>query len=476
MKAILKPSAIAVGVALATSGVANAVSFGEVWVGDQQDGKLYIFDQSELNNAGFDAQEDTIQLSTAGGTNSTRMHLIGFTNHTGLDPASHAILSYLQGQAEVWRTNGGTHAPTLEAVLDVSVVGQGANAKSSLHECANDASNTRMGCSSIGNKEVVFFDTDFSTGTYTRLGGFPLTGLTIHPNVGGKTLTAINTAIANGVLNGSPICGNYSTNGKLYYVVVSGGSPQGGSVLVLDTKNPSNPTLRDAFETTGVGCELLNDADGKHMWSSAGSKNDADDEKVYLWKFRHAKKNKKTGPKRTVDIPEIDKGDIHGGQFAGLGGLFLWETMRLDDIIYIINPSKRNPRIVNSFSYEFGTNTNPGGDVLDRSAFGTRMYLSLRGAIPTTAITGINDPNRRPGVMVMSSHIFGGSGSVLKIEDIQSGNLVDICPSADEGDPDHDHGNFEVCDNTHIHYSEHISVDSADPHGLKSLSYLSGGF
>ena len=42
-------TAIAAGVALAASAtVASAFSLGEVWVGDQQDGKIYIFDQAEL--------------------------------------------------------------------------------------------------------------------------------------------------------------------------------------------------------------------------------------------------------------------------------------------------------------------------------------------------------------------------------------------------------------------------------------------
>ena len=44
-----KITAIAAGVVLfAASSTASAFSFGEVWVGDQQEGKLYIFDQAEL--------------------------------------------------------------------------------------------------------------------------------------------------------------------------------------------------------------------------------------------------------------------------------------------------------------------------------------------------------------------------------------------------------------------------------------------
>ena len=464
-------TAIGLTMALAAS-QASALNLGEVWVGDQQDGKLYIFNQSDLNNPFVDAQETTIDLTTVpGGVNSTRLHLVGFTNHNGLDPHSRAILAYLNGYAEIWKTNGGTHAPELVSVLEVSTTNTG-GAKDSLHMCGGNPQNTLLGCSSIGNKEIVLFSMDVETDTYARIGNFPLSQLQIHPHVWGKARAAINDAISGGILNGAPICNNFDTHGRLLYVTTNNGGV--GGVLVLDVSNPYMPRIRDAYNGTAVGCGLVNSQDGKYMWTNAGSKSATDDEKAYKWKFSDAYNNWRAGPRKVVDLPETGGGDVHGAQFAGIGGWFLWELMRLDDKIHVIDP--RHGHLVNTIDLETPDLMNPAGDVLDRSAFGTRMYISLRGALPTTAIVGINDPDRRPGVMVLGT-FFGYHATQLKIEDIRSGNLIDICPVAgDEADPNHDHGGYEVCDDTHPHYGQAVAVDSADPHGLKSLSYLTGGF
>jgi hypothetical protein len=457
-------TAIAAGVTLAVAASsASAFSLGEVWVGDQQDGKIYIFDQSELNDASFDAVEDRIDLTTLGGANSNRMHLIGFTNHSGLDPNSRAHLAYLGGQMDILKTNGGTHAPTLVDTLQIS--------SSSLHMCGGNPANTEITCSSIGQKQLVKVSQDPDGGDVHNItGSYPLADLQIAKAVkaGTPARAAIEAAIADGILNGVPICNNYNTNGKLLYVTVKG-SPSG--VLVLNSKNMK---IRDAFAGTAVGCGLVNSADGKYMWTNAGSKDPADDERAYKFKFRHAYNNNKTGPIATVDLPETaeEGGDVHGAQFAGIGGSFLWEVMRLDDDIHVIEP--QTATLVNTIDLETAEVENPQADVLDRSAFGTRMYASLRGAVPTTAITGNNDPLRTPGVMVLGT-IFGYGGVQLKTEGILSGNVAEFCPEvADDGDEDHVH--YELCDDTHPNYADVIEADTADPHGLKSLSYISGGF
>ena len=470
-------TAIAAGVALAASAtVASAFSLGEVWVGDQQDGKIYIFDQAELNDASFDAQEDIVDLTTLGGANSTRMHLIAFSNHKGLDPNSRGFLAYLIGKMDIVKTNGGTHVPTrvsADGGIDVSNAATGGSANS-LHMCGGNPANTQMTCSSISNKELIVFSMDIEGGdNYTREGGFPLAGLTINSSVKGKAKKAIINAIDTGILAGKPICNNYSTGGDLLYVTVTAGA--GSGVLVLDTADMS---IRDAFTGTAVGCGLVNTADGTAMWTNAGSKSAIDDEKAYKWNFADAYDNRKSGPAAIVDLPETaeEGGDVHGAQFAGLGGPFLWELMRLDDDIHVIDPNSAT--IVNTINLETEEVQNPQGDVLDRSAFGTRMYLSLRGAVPTTAITGINDPTRTPGVMVMGT-IFGYNGTQLKTEAILSGNTAEFCPEVEDGDGEdgEDHVHYELCNGSgHPNYADKIEADTADPHGLKSLNYISGGF
>ena len=149
--------------------------------------------------------------------------------------------------------------------------------------------------------------------------------------------------------------------------------------------------------------------------------------------------------------------------------------MRLDDDIHVIDP--RSATVVNTIDLETDEVANPAADVLDRSAFGTRMYASLRGAVPTTAITGNNDPTRTPGVMVLGT-LFGYHGVQLKTEVIASDDVAEFCPEATDGDGDDgdEHTHFELCDSSHPNYGEVIEANSADPHGLKSLNYLSGGF
>ncbi|NOR18995.1 MAG: hypothetical protein GQ538_02770, partial [Xanthomonadales bacterium] len=125
MKMKNKLTAVAAGVAIATAGTVSAMgpmgpvgNLGEVWVGDQFNGLVYIADQSKLDNPNSKAPVTTIDLLAQEGHTSARMHIIGFSNHAGLDPASRAVFSYLDGFFEICNTNGGTHKPTKIVDLD----------------------------------------------------------------------------------------------------------------------------------------------------------------------------------------------------------------------------------------------------------------------------------------------------------------------------------------------------------------------
>ncbi len=448
-----------------TATTSSAINLGEVWSADQANGILHIFKQSDLNNPGVDADQQKIDLGAATTANgdtliNTKMHISGFTAHSGLSSKSRAVLGYLGGQMQIWKTNGGPAAPTLVDTFEASSIAAG-SAKDSMHMCGPSPDSSLIGCSSIGNKEIVLFSMDVDTDTYTRIGGFPLADLEIHPRVNGAKLAAVEAAIANGALSGSAVCNNFDTNSNLLYVTTNVGGTMGG-VLVLDVKKPNKPRIRDAVfggkeDGLGYGCGLLNSQDGKYMYTNVGNQTADDFEGVLKWKHRDAYNNRRSGPRDRVEMTQQDNtaegypatksGDAHGAQLAGLGGSFIWEVQRVDDTIQVVTAS--GPlQVVNSIDMETASNPNPAPDVIDRSAFGTRMYVSSRSAVPITAIGTLTDTRRTPGVFVLST-FFGYNGVVLKHEDMLSGKMGDL---------------------------NGVPYDTSDPHGLKSLSYITGGF
>ena len=467
-----KLTALAAGLGLcATAGTATALSFGEVWMVDQNNADLYIYSQGSLNNPWIDSTPmgvtDLISPDVAGGA-SGKAHLVAFNNKNPFASTSRAMLAYLSGEMQIFRTNAGTGKPTLVETIDVSNADAGATANS-LHMCGPSPDNSMIGCSSIGNKELIFYKTSYRSDTYTRLGNYPLADLQIHPRLGGQARAETQAAIDAGILAGKPICNNFTTDSKVSYVTVSGGAT-GSGVLILQTnrvKRGKPPLILGAFAGTAVGCGLVNSQDGTSMWTNAGSKDPNDTEFAYRWDY--ADIGVTATPAAAVELPQKgDGGDVHGAQFAGIGGSFLWEVMRLGDQIHVIEPY--SARLVNSIDLETPEVPNPGGDVLDRDQFGTSMYVSLRGAKPITAITASIDADRTPGIMVIGT-LFGYGGVALKTEQVFSGNTIYVCPPATPIDDDDD--DDVVCS---AGDPGAVAVDSADPHGLKSLNYLSGGF
>lgn len=498
----------------AANASAQGLNLGEVWVGDQFNGLVYIADQGDLNNPFLTGQAATDRVTTLDLQNlpdadgvlrhsSTRMHIIGFSNHAGLDDRSRAVFGFLDGWMEIWKTNGGTHAP--EKVVSLQVLGGDVGGESSLHMCGPSPDNTKIGCSSIGGRKAIIFDADMDNDVYTRLGDWDLNPADIpfSSRLKGKNRTTVmnemqkinDASLAeSGNPNPGAVCNNFSTDSNTLYYTVQASSSSGG-VVVLDVTDPSNPTIIDAWQTPFAdGCGLVNTADGKYMWMNHGHNTDNDQELASKWDNRNylgkgAIKN--VGPVAVVDIPERAdsgipgrNGDVHGAQFAGLGGPFLWEVMRIDDRIHVIDHNSRTPSVVNTIDLEADMGlVNPQPDVLDRSALGTSMYFSTRGFIPTTAITGFIDLDRDPGIVTYRT-LFGKNGEYMKTTPLRTGIEVFICEVHNPDPGDHDHDLIEVCEDQSGN-DEHtltdangfpVVVDTIDPHGLKSLSFVTGGF
>ena len=450
------------------AGTASALNLGEVWAADQRNGILHIWKQSDLNSGWKkNPRQNTIDLIAATNINGDTLlpsgvspganHIIGFSNHPGLDSDSRAIFGYLNGQMQIWKTNGGTLNPTLLETIDVSTVAIGsAENRNSNHMCGGNPQNTLIGCASIFNGEITLIDMDIENDTYTRYPGYPvsLVDLDISPKVpaGSVRHDAVTAVLAEmqadvdafpdtappgaptdgGVIHA--VCSNFDTSGDLWYVTTNFNKAGGnkGGLLIVDVSDPNDPAIIEAVygdKTDGVrgyGCGLLNTPDSKHMITNVGNKSQDDVEGVLKWKYANNYDWTKTGPVDEATMPQNDDngdglpdnsndvetgvaagnyairaGDAHGSEFAGLGSGFMWQVQRVDDNMQVF-PTYGKLKRVNGFSAESSVQPNPAIDVIDRSALGTRMYISTRNAQPRTAIADLVDVRRDPGVMVFA--------------------------------------------------------------------------
>ena len=481
--------ATATGAAIVASGSAQAFSFGEVWANDQQNGRLHIWSQTNLNISWLPSNPTVVDLTANGGTNTSGAnHIIGFSNHAGLDPSSRAVLTFLNGWVEIHNSNGGTGAPTKVAELEASTLnayaeeGKVAAAnKGTTHACGGNPQNDQIQCASIFNADFALFEANMATNTYSRIGIYKTGDLALSPALDSRPIlkakvqTAYDELVANDG-DGQPnnICSQYSTDGNLLYLAVQNNVIDGG-VIIVDVSDATNPTILDAFnDTMAAGCGLVNDPDGEHLWITHGFNKQGDPEEVSIWKYRRA--GKRNGPIKRISLPNDDSqvtygGDAHGMQFAGWGSDYLWQLMRVDDTIHVLKNNKwrkRRSKLVNTIDLERPGRTNIQPDVIDRSQFGTRMYWTTRGVSPNTAISTYHfaDRNGHSGVDTYRVGNYGRTGSYVKTSGMPSGVSEYLC------DPSTGTTGYAIpCSAGDATAQE---LDSTDPHGLKSLNYLSG--
>jgi len=480
--------ATATTAAITAAGSAQAFNLGEFWAVDQIGGVAHIFNQADLNDPTVDAVESKVSVVTPG-ANSVRMHILGFSNHAGIDPASRTIFTYLNGWMGIWASNGGTGAPTHIADFQASTIDAYSNADgetgnvptsgpdkgNTSHACGGNPQNDQIQCASIFNGDFTLFEADMTTDTYSRIGIYRTGDLELSPKLKGKVKKDVQAAYdAMLELDSNPnnICSQYDTSGDLLYIAAQTGTDTGG-VIVVDVSDASNPTILDAYnDVMAAGCGLVNNPDGEHLWITHGFNKQGDPEEISIWAYANA--GKKNGPVDRVALPTDDSqavygGDAHGAQYAGLTSSAMWQVMRIDDTVHIVANAGGEGELVDTIDLEDATGrTNVQPDVIDRSAFGTRMYWTTRGPRPSSAIGSssggadrYNHIDRFAGVDVFAT-IFGLSGSYVKSEEMENGGVIYLC---DNG------GNYvEQC----AAEDGGTAVTSSDPHGSKSLNYLTG--
>ena len=476
--------ATATTAALTAAGSAQATNLGEFWAVDQINGKAHIFSQAELNDPTIDATASIVDINAPGTHNSVRMHILGFSNHAGIDPASRTVLTYLDGWMEIWNTNGGTGSPTPAAEIEVSTTntyaeeGMAAPDKgNTIHACSGNPQNDQIQCASIFNGDFTLFTADMATDTYNRIGIFRTGDLPLSDKLSGKVKSQVKRAYAAMLkLDSNPnnICSAYSTDGNLLYIAAQTGTTTGG-VIVVDVSKPSQPAILDAYaDVMAAGCGLVNNPDGEHLWITHGFNKHGDPEEVSIWSYANA--GVTNGPVDRVALPTDDSqatygGDAHGAQYAGLLSSTMWQVMRIDDKVHVISNKGGAGELVNTLDLETPDRKNIQPDVIDRSAFGTRMYWTTRGPRPTSAIgnpggdsSKYNASDRLAGVDVWYAGFTGKNGYFMKQEEIAgpAGTDIYLCPGVPYE---------QLCA---AGDAGAVEVTSADPHGGKSLNYLSG--
>jgi hypothetical protein len=318
------------------------------------------------------------------------------------------------------------------------------------------------------------------TNTYDRIGIYRTGDLPLSKDLNkNKALKAQVQSAYDSMLaldsNPNNICSGYSTDGNLLYIAAQTGTTTGG-IIVVDVSNPNKPAILDAYnDVMAAGCGLVNNPDGEHLWITHGFNKHGDPEEVSIWSYANA--GVSNGPVDRVALPtddsqEIYGGDAHGAQFAGLLSSAMWQVMRIDDVVHVmsVDDGGAGGTLINTIDLETADRTNIQPDVIDRSAFGTRMYWSTRGPRPTSAIgnpggdtTKYNASDRHAGVDVWYSGFTGYNGYFIKSEEMSEGvGTISLCPGAIYE---------EVCaDGT----AGAVVVTTSDPHGTKSLNYLSG--
>lgn len=484
-------SATTAALSMMAAGNAQALNFGEFWAADQINGLMHIWQQDALNAPGPAAKEVVHFQNRTGSADggmhtSARLHILGFSNASGLDPSSRVVATYLDGWAEIWNTATHDKIADLEASTNSTYAAAGMappDKGNTIHACGHNPTNNLIACASIFNGDVTLFSSDVSTDTYTRIGISRLADIPVSPGLApllkAQVQGHLDTMYA---LDANPnnICNQFDTSGTLLYVAAQTGTTTGG-VIVLDVSNPANPTILDAYaDVMAAGCGLVNHPGGTHLWITQGFNKHGDPEEMTMWNYAAA--GIANGPSNRVafatdDSQPVYGGDAHGAQFAGLGNNFMWQTMRIDDNIQVLSAwNSDTSALVNQIDLERPGRLNVQPDVIDRSQFGNRMYHTTRGPVPTSAIgsTAIGAANKynfasrsgSQGVDVLAT-IFGYGGRYVKTEVMLGLGTNYLCPAANYPDSEYD----VLCE---LGDAGAVPVDNADPHGGKSINYLTG--
>lgn len=363
----------------------------EVWAVDQSGtesdgtgGLLYIWDGQDIfvNNA-KDATPEIIDLAKAAKVANCdapiKPHMI-LANYTA-PKASHAILANV-GSGNTFFINIDSRA----IVGCVNTIGgfNGAGGTTNSHASVSSPDNSMTIVANIGAKDESGFlhkiQTNYTSDNYKLVETLALDQFT----------NELGTTVAR------PICHEFTNDSKFAYITLAGGGLLVVDVGSADGIKPMNVVkVYDKDTVPGIGCGVSRLPFSKIMTNGESGAKGGDD---FLYTFDTSKAEEGIFPKPTqIELPGED---THGAVTCTdqKGDIFAITSMRVSNDVNFVNLQTNKVVATHSMSASFSEDPKP--DVAD--IVGNKMFITLRGAKPLTAIGSLEFAGRTPGVAVLT--------------------------------------------------------------------------
>lgn len=364
----------------------------EVWALDQADatseggGFLYIWNGTALSNSDpGSVTPEIIELAKAatdaGCPVAKRPHMV-LANYT--NPPTHVIIANV-GSGDIQFVDVKTRA----IVGCVRTVGgfEGAGGSSATHAANATPDNSMVIVSDVGpivegepkSGFLHKIQTDFANNTYKLVETLPLD----------PYAKELMTGVAR------PICHEFTADSKFAYVTMAG-----GGLLVVDLGDAGgNPGMRvvKAYPTStvpGIGCGAFRLPDGNILTNGESGAKGGND---FLYIFDTSGIPDSFPDPIQVELPGED---THGVALCTdtEGKLFAWTAMRVSNDLNVID--LQTNKVVKTVPMAQSFSSDPKPDIVD--IVGNKMFVTLRGAKPLTAINQLESPDRTPGVAVLT--------------------------------------------------------------------------